>query len=203
LAARLLAAPLSLADLAGWRCPQVLEVDGKLVAQSHAIERFLAGRFNLLGDSDTQAADIDAVTEAFIDIKESYKAAKAKGDADKAKYFAETLPKMFSQLEALAKREGNGSHFVGDRISLADIGFMHLLTFWCVCCVLDTAGCWHDVLTLLPIAVFCSCFPACRDDQDSVNAALSGCPTLRAINAKVASNPEIANWVKLRPVTKY
>jgi hypothetical protein len=32
------------------------------------------------------------------------------------------MPRTFGQLEALAKREGNGSHFVGSSFSLADIG---------------------------------------------------------------------------------
>jgi hypothetical protein len=45
--------------------------------------------------------------------------------------------------------------------------------------------------------------PCCRDDQDAVNDVMKFYPTLRAIAAKVGSNPDIAAWVKSRPVTKF
>jgi glutathione S-transferase len=105
----------------------VLEVDGKQLPQSHAIERFLARRFDLLGDSDFEAALIDAVCEQFVDIKDAYQ--KAKKDNDVKTYFTTELPRQFAMLENLVKN-GGGEWFVGKRMSLADLAFFNLVPYW-------------------------------------------------------------------------
>ncbi len=39
------------------------------------------------------------------------------------------------------------------------------------------------------------------DDQQSVQKALEGCPTLKAIHDKVGQTPEIKKWLDERPQT--
>jgi len=105
----------------------VLEIDGKQLPQSHAIERFLSKRFGLMGSTDLEAAHIDAVCEQFIDIKDLYRADKTANET-KA-FFADKLPAQFKMLEAVVKANG-GEWFVGDKLSVADIAWFNLLGHW-------------------------------------------------------------------------
>ena len=41
------------------------------------------------------------------------------------------------------------------------------------------------------------------DDQQSVEKALEGCPTLKAIRDKVAQTPAIKKWLDERPKTPF
>jgi glutathione S-transferase len=41
------------------------------------------------------------------------------------------------------------------------------------------------------------------DDQQSVQKALEGCPTLKAIHDKVEQTPEIKKWLDERPQTAF
>ena len=54
----------------------MLEVDGQQIAQSGAIVRFLAKRFNLNGSNDVEAALIDAQYEARGDLYKAMQTAK-------------------------------------------------------------------------------------------------------------------------------
>jgi len=151
----------------------VLEVDGKQVAQSHAIERFLAKRFNLFGDCDVEGAQIDALCEQFVDVKELYNTAKkaekeGKKEGELKKFFTTELPKQFGLLEAVLVKNG-GEWFAGKRMSLADLAFFHLMSYW--------------------------------DDQESLQAALVDSPKLRALKTKVEQNEAVANWIATRPKT--
>lgn len=60
----------------------LLTVDGTHIAQSKAIERFVAKRLGLMGYTDLEAAQIDAICEHVRDLKDSYKKAKAENDLD-------------------------------------------------------------------------------------------------------------------------
>ena len=53
------------------------------------------------------------------------------------------------------------------------------------------------------IVVDCRCGSTYWDDVESVNAALSGCSTLKTIADAVARNPDVAAWVAQRPQTKF
>ena len=46
----------------------VLEVDGELICQSRAINRYLATEFNLYGENNSDRALIDQVCESCADI---------------------------------------------------------------------------------------------------------------------------------------
>ena len=49
-----------------------LEVDGVIIPQSKTIERFLARRFNMMGETDVQGAQIDSICECVRDFKDLY-----------------------------------------------------------------------------------------------------------------------------------
>lgn len=52
-----------------WGTIPVLEVDGKVLAQSNAILRYLGSKFNLAGDNDFDSAKCDEHVEAMSDLK--------------------------------------------------------------------------------------------------------------------------------------
>src|SRR5688572_28947022 len=59
----------------------ITQEDGSVVrvAQSFAIERFLAKRFGLLGSCDIEALLIEQIQEACSDVVKAYMSAKEKG----------------------------------------------------------------------------------------------------------------------------
>ena len=98
------------------------QVDGELIAQSKAIERFLAKRLGFAGADDVEAAKVDAVCEHVRDIKDAYQKAKAGGDETLAKWWATD---MADWLQRLDKAVGH-KYAVGSTTSLADI-HIHML----------------------------------------------------------------------------
>ena len=79
-----------------------LEVDGKVICQSKAIERYLANKFGFMGPNDEDSAIIDSYCECIRDIKANYFATKKLFDKPKLKiWFDETLPQKLEELESL------------------------------------------------------------------------------------------------------
>jgi len=105
-----------------------LEVDGVTIPQSKTIERFLARRFNMMGDNDLQAAQIDAVCECVRDIKDMYQKIRGLPDDEKPegmnKWFTETLVERLTLLE---NQLGDGFS-VGGRLSLSDVVLFAFIT---------------------------------------------------------------------------
>jgi len=89
------------------------------ISQSHAIERYLATEFKLIGDTHVEAAQIDSVGEQINDLKQAY--AKAKESNDVKKFFEEDLPRSFQAFNKLAETVGSNGFIVGKKLSLADI----------------------------------------------------------------------------------
>ena len=85
----------------------LLCIDGKpVLGQSKSIERFLAGRFGLMGSNDVEAAQVDMIGEHVRDIKDAYQKAKAAGNGDK--FLDEDLKTWLAKLEAvLAVKEAD------------------------------------------------------------------------------------------------
>lgn len=52
-----------------WEQVPLLETEGVVIAQSRAIERFLAKRFGFFGKNDVEAALIDSVSEELADAR--------------------------------------------------------------------------------------------------------------------------------------
>merc|ERR1719473_2441382 len=78
----------------------MLQVDGEAIPQSKAIERFLSRKFGLLGKTPAQEAQIDALCETVIDMKQAYQ--KVRGDQEKSdEWFSKTLPESTAVFEKM------------------------------------------------------------------------------------------------------
>ena len=75
----------------------VLVIDNKtIIAQSSAINRYLAKQFNLFGSTDIESALIDSVNEELIDIKAQW---NKETDENKVQFINTKLPEYFGRLE--------------------------------------------------------------------------------------------------------
>uniref|UniRef100_A0A914DPH3 glutathione transferase n=1 Tax=Acrobeloides nanus TaxID=290746 RepID=A0A914DPH3_9BILA len=93
----------------------VLEVDGKTLPQSSAINRYLARKYGLAGKDDFEAAQIDAVADFHKDVNNElapYIYAKLgfkPGDPATLKQaFLESTDKLFPTYVKLLKESGSG-----------------------------------------------------------------------------------------------
>jgi glutathione S-transferase len=90
-----------------------LEVDGQVIPQSKAIERYVARRYGLLGLNEVEAAQIDAVCEYVKDFKADYQKVRAlKGEEREEgmkKWFGETLPEKLGLLDLIVPSLEEGS----------------------------------------------------------------------------------------------
>lgn len=93
----------------------ILEVDGFMIPQSKAIERYVARAYGLMGANDLEAALIDSFVEHLRDIKDMYQKARTT-DEGKAQFFDKTLGEMFAKFED-AIPAGSGPFFFGDKPS--------------------------------------------------------------------------------------
>ena len=112
----------------------VLEVtqNGKtvVIAQSHAIERFLANKFNLFGKDDIERARIDMIIEQVTDLFNSLIIIYRKTESEEKKQelekaLTESVPKGLKLIQNLyeANNEENpaSGYLVGDKLTYADI----------------------------------------------------------------------------------
>ena len=104
-----------------------LDVEGVIIPQSKAIERYLARRFNLMGDTDLQSAQIDSICECVRDFKDTYQyVRKAENKVEATnQWFTKTLVEKLSLLENLV--DGNG-FTVGETLSLSDVVLYAFIT---------------------------------------------------------------------------
>jgi len=151
-----------------------LEVDGKMLPETQAIQGYLAREFNLAGTNSWESALVNVVAEMISDLKKPFsdKVFFEKDEAKKAEstktYFEETAPPMFKRLEERLKANGDGDgYFVGNKISLADIIFFNGM---------------DNVLKVKATAL---------DDY----------PKLKALRGRVAALKEVAAYLEKRPVT--
>jgi len=111
----------------------VLEVDGKIFAQTGAIARFcgkLSGLYPTNNDYDS--ALIDQIIEASQDINFMVTLSNRDKDPQKMKLSREILatkhlPKMFQFLENLIDNNKKSPWFVSDNITIADLAVWRLL----------------------------------------------------------------------------
>lgn len=148
-----------------------LIVDGVVIPQSHAINRFIAREYGMMGDTSIEAALIDALADTIIDQRQEWLMAQT--DEEKVVFIKTELPKQYSLLEAYAKRHGDGQHFVGSSLSLADVSFYYN----------------H------------SRFNDSEEQTKLADEVLARMPTLHAINETVLANKGLAKWVEMRPKT--
>jgi len=151
----------------------ILEVDGKMLTQSKAIERYVAKELNLAGSNAFETAQCDAVIEAIVECQQEIKPLFAEKDEEKkVELRKEVLEKMKPKLARIQDSylAPNGDVFVGKTITVADI---ELFVF---------AELVSNMLKEDPLANY---------------------PKLSALREKVGKEPKIAAWVKKRPVTSF
>ena len=110
-----------------------LNVGEGIISQSKAIERYLATRFKMMGDTSEEGALIDSYCEYIRDFKTAYQAVKRKENREEAlkEWFKTTLPERLMAFDKLlfgnmdfqnmVTPPANRQFAVGDKLSLADI----------------------------------------------------------------------------------
>jgi glutathione S-transferase len=157
-----------------------LTVGKATIAQSQAINRYLAKVGGLYGKSAEDQARIDMITETFyIDIGQPFSNAWYNKDPQQketllAKFWAETFPTYTALIEkqlasAHAASKTATQWFVNNTFSLADI------------------VCYDQGTRFLAL------------NKDCLNA----CPLLHQLVTRVSVRPKIAHWIKTRPVTQF
>ncbi|ELU08529.1 hypothetical protein CAPTEDRAFT_177145 [Capitella teleta] len=151
----------------------VLVVDGKEIAQSKAIFRYLAKQFGFVGETDLDQARGDMIVDYLDDLRTPLLAVHHEQDETKKKElmdkFKENVPNFLNNLEKLLKENNGGDgFFVGDKLTWTDVAF----------------ACNSAILKFFLGAEF-----------------LDAYPKLKALIERVESQPAIAEWIQRRPVT--
>ncbi|CAK8690521.1 hematopoietic prostaglandin D synthase-like [Clavelina lepadiformis] len=109
----------------------VLDVDGKRYSQSHAIERFLAREFSLVGKNSSTLAKADEFGEAMQDVMMKLPWTE-KDEETKERLMKQALTETIPPaLEIIENNFTNGDYYAGE-LTFTDIGFAscadHLLS---------------------------------------------------------------------------
>jgi len=112
-------------DTKPWGNMPVLEEDGKVIAQSGAILRYLGKKYGMFGTNDFEAAKIDEMIEASNDLRQAVfkvfmEADAAKKTEGQAKLASETFPFFCKRWSAILEKNGTG-YLVGNKLSIADL----------------------------------------------------------------------------------
>ncbi|KAJ6643345.1 Glutathione S-transferase [Pseudolycoriella hygida] len=110
----------------------VLEVNGKFLSQTTTICRYLARKFNLVGENDWEATKCDEVVDGAQDFSLLFSGAWTENDPEKKKVIVEKAAadgreKFISRFNAML--EANGGFFVGSKITWADIIVVNAIDF--------------------------------------------------------------------------
>ncbi|XP_044269049.1 glutathione S-transferase-like [Tribolium madens] len=150
----------------------VLEIDGKAVAQSNAVARYLARQYGLAGRNEWEALQCDVLVDTLGDLKQVLAQFRMEQDPikkeeKKARLMKETIPFYLSKFEKMLS-ENNGFS-VGSEIT------------------------WCDFVFAVSLENFEHIFG---------KAALDQYPALKALKIKVYNIPSINAWVSKRPATE-
>lgn len=151
----------------------VLEIDGKLVAQSNAIARHLAKEYNLTGKDDWEALQCDILVDTLSDVKQALMQYRAENDPVKKEerkvvLMKETIPFYMKKFETILN--DNNGFSVGKSITWADFVFAASLESF-----------------------------ECIFGKD----ALDKYPALKTLKDKVFNLPGIKEWIEKRPPTDF
>lgn len=110
----------------------LLYFNGKPLAQSLAIIRFVGKKSGLYPKDDFEAAKVDAIMDHCSDITNLLTPSlREKDEARKLEMRAalaeETLPDALAKLERLLKANGNTKYFVGKSLTVADLCVWRLI----------------------------------------------------------------------------
>ncbi|XP_060535714.1 glutathione S-transferase-like isoform X2 [Cylas formicarius] len=147
----------------------VLEIDGRQVAQSNAIARYLAKQFGLAGKSDWEALQSDVLVDTLEDLKMSMMGPMREQDPirkeeQKVKVMKEVVPYYLSKFEKIVSE--NGGFSVGSELTWSDLAFAVSLDYF---------------------------------EQVYGGDALRPYPALKGLKDKVHALPAIADWIAKRP----
>ena len=156
-----------------------LEVDGTIIPQSKSIERYLAKRYNLMGDTDLESARIDSICECIRDFKDLYQRVRKTTEEEREEslriWFNETLVEKLDLLENIVGLDmdlGDVLYSVGNKLSLADVVIFAFTTQF-------------------------------FDDKVSARNAMRNSPKLKTIVDTLDTNSKIMNWIEKRPDTSF
>lgn len=148
-----------------------LEVDNEIIPQSKTIERYLAKRFNMMGNNLIEEAKIDAICECVRDIKDLYQKVRRISDEHEKKikmgeWFSLVLPERLGLLEKTV----NSNYSVGNSLSLSDVVIYSLITQF-------------------------------FDNKEGAMNAILKHNNLKSIVLKIGDDQRIKSWLQNRPDT--
>ncbi|RCN48923.1 glutathione S-transferase protein [Ancylostoma caninum] len=154
----------------------VLEVDGKQLAQSLAIVRFIARKFGFAGKCLFEEALVDSIADQHKDfineIRPFLRVSMGfeQGDLEKLakEIYLPAREKFFGFMTKFLKESKSG-YLVGDSLTFADLYLA------------ETSS---ELAKKIP-------------------ATYDGFPEVKAHAEKVRSNPALKKWIETRPVTKF
>ncbi|XP_046626318.1 glutathione S-transferase-like [Neodiprion virginianus] len=151
----------------------ILEIDGKVYYQTLPICRYLARQFNIGGQTDLDALEIDAIANSVYDLRKLAALYYWEANPDEKAKKRETLvnaslPFYLKKFDEILK--DNAGYFHGGELSYADLFF---------------AAAYHNINSFMG-------FDVAKDY-----------PNLRRLVDKVLALPKIAAWVAKRPKTPY
>ncbi|XP_055345956.1 glutathione S-transferase 1-like [Paramacrobiotus metropolitanus] len=106
-------------------CP-VLEVDGKQLAQTTSVIRFVGHRYGLVPSGDWEEGLVDSVVEVSMDIfngmeKIAYHMSDEEKPAGTKQYMEVQLVNILKNLEKFIAQHGSHGHCVGSKLTTADV----------------------------------------------------------------------------------
>jgi len=114
-----------------WGSVPYLEVDGKQLAQSNTIARFLARKHGLAGSNEWEQALIesalDSTEDIFTHVSRVFRADASKKDEEAKKLREEELPKILANFDKYASKNGHNGYLVGNKLTLADLALYNII----------------------------------------------------------------------------
>jgi len=151
----------------------ILEVDGKMLAQSATINRYLARQFGLAGSNDWEAAKIDELNDGLVDTMANIRPWFQEKDPEKKKLLwaqleTDHFKPMLERYNKFLAANGTG-YFVGSKISWFDITFAETISNW----------------------------------QEKSPSLVQPYPALIEFANKIRSNPNLKKWIENRPKSDF
>ncbi len=149
----------------------VLEVDGKQLAGSGSIQRYLAEEFDLAGSNAWENAQLDSLYDLGNDFGKKFEEILfEKDEARKTemikKLEEEAIPKYLEIFEQILTNNASGWLF-GSKLTYVDLGFFNLISWM----------------------------------KEGFSSALDKYPAIKKHCETVEALPNIAKWLKERPVS--
>ncbi|KAG9066577.1 Glutathione S-transferase S1 [Linnemannia hyalina] len=142
-----------------------------VISESVPVDHFLAKRFNLLGNNEWEEYTIKAVYNNIHHFRERSLTTMSYTFGDKKHrlehYLKVVIPNFIGDHEFHLRANGSNGHYLGDKLSLADIHLVSLM----------------DHFLTLPVA-------------DDVIAQFKKSELIMKVRERVEANPEIAAWRK-------